>query len=364
MNKQSIIQVFEHQRIRIDEKIGECLFTENHFNALELFFAKHNGKYYSLGHKCIQFTEYVGAIQVGNLTIEVLPKIDKYETDKDLWHGILLDMLKTCRLLLPESVQHADLRLKANSILELYFELFLAEMEYLLRSGLIKKYRKQEGSVKALKGALVFSGHIRENIIHKERFYTRHAIYDPVHRMHQLLYECLLLIKKINTNASLDDRVMRAFFDFPEMPRLKVCEQHFEQLPKSRKTAKYQSALQIAQMLLLNYHPDIRTGKENVIALMFDMNRLWEEFIFRSLKRSSAESEFSVHAKKRHKYWFPGSGYGKRLEPDILIRHGESNIILDTKWKTVEDGKDVGEDDLRQLFVYNLYFDAAKAFLV
>jgi len=359
-----LLRVFEHQRVRIDEKIGDGIFTKNHFDALERFFEKHNGKFYTLGHRSIQFTEHVGVIQAGNVTIEVLPKVDKNETDTGTWHNILLEMLKTCRLLMPESVQHADLRLKANSILELYFDLFLKELEYLIRSGLIKKYRKQEGNVNALKGALVFSRHLQQNLIHKERFYTRHAIYDPVHLTHQLLYECLWLIRNINTNTSLDDRVMRTFFDFPEMPRLNVRESHFAHLPQSRKTAKYKPALQIARMLLLNYHPDIRSGKEHVLALMFDMNQLWEEFIFRSLKRCAAETEFTVHAKKRHKYWFPDSGYGKRLEPDILITKGEDNIILDTKWKNVEESGAVGEDDLRQLFVYNLYFDASKAYLV
>jgi len=70
------------------------------------------------------------------------------------------------------------------------------------------------------------------------------------------------------------------------------------------------------------------------------------------------------NSKRRHKYWHPDSGYGKRLEPDILICSGDQNIILDTKWKNAEDSGGVGEDDLRQLFVYNLYFDAAKAFLI
>jgi 5-methylcytosine-specific restriction enzyme subunit McrC len=44
----------------------------------------------------------------------------------------------------------ADLKFKNHSVLDLYFELFLDEVEYLMRRGLVKKYRRTSGNVKAL----------------------------------------------------------------------------------------------------------------------------------------------------------------------------------------------------------------------
>ena len=133
------IQVFEHQTIRIGDEINGVVFTEFHFNALTKFSERIKSKYYTLIYKGVKFSHYVGALQIGKLTIEILPKADKKESnDSNLWHGVLLDMLKECRLLKIDTTSEARLRLRSNSILDLYFEIFLNEVEELLRKGLCK----------------------------------------------------------------------------------------------------------------------------------------------------------------------------------------------------------------------------------
>jgi 5-methylcytosine-specific restriction enzyme subunit McrC len=147
----------------------------------------------------VRFKQCVGAIQVGNTTIEVLPKAGK-EGNEESWQGVLLDMLKACHLLTAKETGTAQLRLRSNSVLDLYFELFIQEVEDLFHQGLIKKYRTRQGQQKALRGSLVFSQHLRKNIVHKERFYTRHSTYDRNHLLHQILIEALSLVELFSTS--------------------------------------------------------------------------------------------------------------------------------------------------------------------
>jgi 5-methylcytosine-specific restriction enzyme subunit McrC len=139
--------------LRMDDEVDGVVFTKDHLKILQDYFG--NGSpYYSLIHKGVKFNEHVGVLQAGSITIEVLPKTDKSEDNKAYWHGFLIDMLRTVGFLDVHETGYSSLRTKSNSILELYIELFLKEIRYLLQTGLIKKYRKQEENAFALKGKL------------------------------------------------------------------------------------------------------------------------------------------------------------------------------------------------------------------
>ena len=141
MSKQSIITVFEHQNLSTDK--GEMRLTNDQLKALQSYYG--NGvPYFSLTHNGVQFNEYVGVLQVGNTLIEVLPKTDKYSDDKEAWRSMLIGMLRVISGFEIRSTSNANLKVKPNTILDLYFELFINEAEYILHSGLIKSYRIKE----------------------------------------------------------------------------------------------------------------------------------------------------------------------------------------------------------------------------
>jgi len=97
-----------------------------------------------------------------------------------------------------------------------------------------------------------------------------------------------------------------------------------------------------------------------MIALLFNMNHLWEEYIFQTLKKKLGQ-QYLVH--QPTKPLFTTKGY--RLEPDIVMTERESgeHIVIDTKWKKPRNGK-ANIHDLRQIYTYNRFWNAEHGFLV
>ena len=122
MRKLITISVFEHQSLCTDR--GAVRISPEHLLALQNYYG--NGlPYFSLIHNGVQFNEHVGIIQVGNLLIEVLPKADKYSNDQATWRGLLIGMLKEIYNFDVKTTSNAQLYLKPNALLDLYFELFV-----------------------------------------------------------------------------------------------------------------------------------------------------------------------------------------------------------------------------------------------
>jgi len=354
MQNKKFIQVFEYQKLRYDDS-GD--FRKHHFDAMVKFNELHQNKYFTIIHQGIRFGSYVGVIQIGGLTIEILPKADNNENaDKNLWQNVLLNMLKICKKIQVESISETQLKKRYHSILDVYFELYLNEIERLVKKGLIKKYRKNQSNQNALKGKLLFSQNIQHNLVHKERFYCEHQVYDKNHLLHQILYKGLLVLKTF-VNDSLKDKLNRLLFEFQDIENLAIQKKHFDKIIIDRKNNDYQKAINIAKIIILNYSPSLNYGNENLLTLLFDMNTLWEEYIFRILQKHKTE-EIEVSFQNSDKFW-----ENKHIRPDIVLKTKDETFVIDTKWKIIE-ANNPSDDDLKQMFVYNLHWKAEKTLLI
>ena len=351
MLKESTIQVFEHSFLPIEGK-----FEQRHFVALSKLNALHNYQYFDLKHNGIVFKQFVGVIQVDGLTIEILPKIDNDGKSEAVWQNVLIEMLRVTRKLKVQKVGNANVNKQSIHLLDIYFEWFLSEVQTLIHQGLIKQYYKETSNVKALNGKLEFAGHISKNLVHKERFYTTHQVYDKDHLIHQILFKALDIVERCSKGSYLYSKCKTVQLNFPEVKAISVTEATFSKVPSNRKTAPYETALAISKFIILNFAPNISSGSENMLALLFDMNSLWEEYILARLKQT--DEQITVYGQQSTTFW-----NGITIRPDIVIEKGGETFIIDTKWKKMNGGKP-STDDLRQMYVYNDYWNSDKAMLL
>ncbi|WP_370391078.1 McrC family protein [uncultured Winogradskyella sp.] len=353
MIKYKTISVFEHQRL----KVGEEGFKTSHLNALLRLNEYHDGTYFEPIANGIKFNQYVGVIQVDGLTIEINPKADKDDDEKQ-WKGVLLKMLQACGKLRAESSGAANVRRQHLNLLEVYFELFLNEVDGLIRKGLIKQYRNETKNTKALKGKLEFAGNLRHNLVHKERFYTTHQVYDTNHLIHEILFKALTIVEQFTRGSRLYDSSKRVILNFPEVKMSVINDNHFKKIKLNRKSISYSYALELARLIILNYSPDISSGKERMLSLLFDMNELWEAYILKQLQKACSKKDIKVSGQERKSFW----GYNS-LRPDVVLRRDDKTYIIDTKWKRPKKSS-ASVNDLRQMYAYCRFWDAEKALLL
>jgi 5-methylcytosine-specific restriction enzyme subunit McrC len=186
--------------------------------------------------------------------------------------------------------EYGHLKIGEEGFTKVHWEAFVKlntihEGEYfeVLHNGLrFKQYLKNTANVKALKGKLEFSGNIRHNLVHKERFYTNHQVYDVDHQLHQILAVALNIVSRFTKGTRLINSVA---LSFPEVKPIAVTATLFDKLQLNRKSSHYRYALELARLIILNYSPDIKGGKEKMLSLLFDMNVLWEAYVLVKLKQ-------------------------------------------------------------------------------
>jgi 5-methylcytosine-specific restriction enzyme subunit McrC len=357
-NKRPITR-FEHKKLFV----GEDDFTKSHLDTLLRYNEQHGFKYFDPIANGIKFKQFVGVLQVGNLTVEILPKIDEgVSGEAGKWRNVLITMLKECRKIEINTFEEALLKASKHNLIDIYFELYLKELDKLMRQGLIKKYRKEASNVSAFKGKLLFAQHIKANLTHEERFYTEHQVYDRNHKLHQILNKALSVVAKFSEGKNLFSLCKRIQLNFPEVDDINPSKQLLDTFFKpNRKNTSYARAYEIARIILLNYAPDVSAGREKMFSILFDMNKLWEEFVHVRLKKALQNGPYQAVAQQQKSFW-----ENNQLRPDIVVNEissGKTIAIIDTKWK-VPQNKAPSSTDLQQIYAYSKYWQADKVMLL
>lgn len=363
--------VFEHDRLTVGQTYeyaegGDLVFTAKHFDALARFASRLGWKPYTLGHRSIRFGGFVGTLCVGRLLIEILPKADRdaWDTDDPVhWQEALALMLSVARKSRLEHASLAPLRTHRGTLLELYVERYLQCVEQLLHHGLARRYRRVEGNQTTFKGRLRVASHIRDNLVHAERFFVEYTTYDQEHLANEVLLAALRVVRDLPIASEQQGRCRRCLLAFPEITPRRIASRELAALPLDRATDRYREALELARLLLIHHTPGLQSGDLSVLALLVDMSRLFEDFLGQLCRRLPFRG---LHVRLQHSvpFWGPDAGPIRHLRPDIVIeRDGYRPLVIDAKWKTLPTSGPSMED-IRQIYAYNQYLGAGHSLLL
>lgn len=369
MKKEFILKEFEYLQYKDNTK--DNFIKKETFDSLEKFVLENEktAQYLKITTKkgfgkVLQAQNYVGVIQTKDgTTIEILPKIKNATTEKS--KDILIKMLKTLKNSPFKNLSVANLKSSKIPLFEIFISMFLEELTVLVRNGIKSDYISKEENLKFLKGKLKISEQIKYNTIHKERFFVQYEEFISNRVENRLIKTTLQFLynkSKLNKNQQ---RIREFLFVFDEIEISHNIKTDFSKIKLNRQMKDYEQVLLWCKTFLFENSFSPYKGNDIAFALLFDMNLLFESFVYSYLKKSSNFQDIKSQDRTHHLAYENGIGRF-RLKPDIIINGGK--IIADTKWKILSEDKaynGVLQDDMYQLYAYGTkYANCEKIYLI
>ena len=369
MKKDFILKEFEYLQYKDNTK--DNFIKKDIFDSLEKFVLENEktAQYLKITTKngfgkVLQAQNYVGVIQTKDgTTIEILPKIKNATTEKS--KDILIKMLKTLKNSPFKNLSVANLKSSKIPLFEIFISMFLEELTVLVRNGIKSDYISKEENLKFLKGKLKISEQIKYNTIHKERFFVQYEEFISNRVENRLIKTTLQFLynkSKLNKNQQ---RIREFLFVFDEIEISHNIKTDFSKIKLNRQMKDYEQVLLWCKTFLFENSFSPYKGNDIAFALLFDMNLLFESFVYSYLKKSSNFQDIKSQDRTHHLAYENGIGRF-RLKPDIVINGGK--IIADTKWKILSEDKaynGVLQDDMYQLYAYGTKYDnCEKIYLI
>lgn len=344
---------------------GEYVLTAAQHDALAAFADLTRDRYFACGRRTVRFSSYVGLVQLGDLGIEVLPKPDRDAPGGHTrWHLALVRMLRAVGDLGLEAPDEARLRLDPGRLFDLFVGRFLDECERLVHQGLVKGYRTEEENIACFRGRLQVHEHVRRNAANAARFYVAAPVYDHRSFPNLALFEALHRVDELPLSSFTRVRARAIRHAFPELGRWTPDRDAFESHTYTRQTSRYRNALKLARLILFQLAPNVQHGDVPLLALLVDMDQLWERYVA-TLARRLRLPGIEVRTQDTTPFW-RGDRSPRTLRPDLTLRDrgtGEVLLLIDTKWKVPKGGEPSGAD-LKQIFCYHELFSCPRSMLL
>lgn len=314
----------------------------------------------------IKTKSWVGVIKYKKLHLEILPKLICDKNDNIQILNNLLFMLSYTKKLNIKTSNVAKLSTSKNPFIEVLIREFAQSLFDSLKRFTPKKYVREEENLNYLKGKLKFSENIRYNSSNQAKFYCEFDEFSENNLLNQLFLfvsTCLYNISNDSYNKKTLKFIMNYYSDIQliRFDRFKA-----EKIKLSRNQELFRKPFTLAKMFVERTSVDLSKNKFENITLIWDMNKLFEEFIFEIMKKSQNEWGWEFVAQKGKRLLCGDTNKKRNTFVDIYCKRNSDSysIILDTKYKKLQSSDDFSNADVFQVSSYCLLHGAKHAILL
>lgn len=354
-NKNQPIQLIEYQKA----KVNDCSLE-----SLEKYLERNNfSSALKVTPSGVKANSYVGVIKYKNTQFEILPKLIANIDNKDVKSiedekireqilKNLIFMLSYTKELNIKTSNSAKLAKTKNPFLEVLIREYANSLFDCLKRLTPKNYIREEDNLNFLRGKLKFNENIRYNCVNKAKFYCEYYEFSENCILNQLFYfvsTCLYSISQDSKNKTILKTIIDYFCD---IKLVKFDTYKCNKIKLSRQQQMFEKPFKLAKMFVENSSIDLSKNKFENVTLVWDMNKLFEEFIYQVIRRKIEVVSAKAQAQKRLL-----DKKNRITKADIIVETDKEKIIIDTKYKKLLSFDDVSNADLYQVGMYCVIHD-------
>lgn len=317
----------------------------------------------------IKAKSFVGVIKYKNLHLEILPKLISknannnnkiQEEERSIILKNLIFMLSYTKNLDIKTNENTKLANEKNPFIEILIKEFATSLFEALKRLTPKRYVREEENLNYLKGKIKFSENIRYNCTNQAKFYCEYDEFsenNPLNQLFLFVSTCLYNISNNSHNKKLLKFIINYYSDisFVRFDKFKI-----QKIKLTRSQEFFKKPFNLAKMFVEKTSVDLSKNKFENITLVWDMNKLFEEFIYELIKRKIPE--YKPKAQKAKRLLIRGGKTRRDSKVDILIE--EPKVIIDTKYKKFKNFDDISSSDIYQVTTYCTLYGYKKAILL
>ena len=355
-----------------DHSMEERIFTFREFQKIK------NKKIYSKLKKYIDDNNLEDRYEFFKITqIEILPKIPLVENDIVAEKIRFLEILQNVSYFKEKFFNNSKIAITDTSILEIFINLFIKEVEEIIEKGLLYNYIDRNENINVFKGKLDINNHIKYNFSHKEKFFMKFDEFSISSLENSIIKLTIQKLKKISVNSKNKDNLNKISHHFENVRVLSNSIESLKYITFDRTNSYYKNAIQYAKIFLNDQSSSIfATANGEVATILFPMEIIFENYITNKLINIVKEkfyNELTVKVQDDSCSVFSNVTLNNteidnmfKVKPDIVIKNKNTKeiFILDTKWKILDklDSKfKISTDDIYQMLSYvKIYNDRYK----
>jgi 5-methylcytosine-specific restriction enzyme subunit McrC len=325
---------------------------------------------FTFKNNSIKANSIVGVIAFDNVQIEILPKLLK-SNENDSKYSImqnLMFMLSYTNQIEINNVGLGMLGKENDGFIEAYISIFADTLFRRLRKfGATKKYMNFSENLNFVRGRIDFSRNVLNSAFNQSKVFCDFSDLTENNPINNAFKYVATSLSKLTQNQNNYNTLVKCIGLLDGIETRYVNSDELSKQSVPMRDTNFVALINLTKMFLNHLRPSFANKRDNnVFVLLFDMNSLFEEFIFKLLKRNEARFDIKVTFQKGKRLvtavreFDDSSAWDNKslfnTFTDIVIEtRDKRKLIIDTKYKLIEDGKShfgISNPDVFQVLTY------------